>query len=62
MSVKRDSAGSLYNAPWGQYKVDIQLNDEIITLESEALLNATGRTPNVFGLGLEKVSIHFIFF
>jgi len=51
-------AGELYNAPWGLYKVSVVINDEIVVIEAEALLNATGRAPNVYNLGLENVSCY----
>jgi len=50
-------AGGLYCAPWGLYKVTVEYNGEVHQLEGEALLNATGRAPNVHDLGLENVGV-----
>ena len=47
---------SLYSAPFGLYTVTVEIDGKVETFEAEALLNATGRVPNVFGLGLETVS------
>jgi len=42
--------------PWGAYRVSITLKDGAATvIECDALLNATGRVPNVCNLGLEQV-------
>lgn len=47
-------------APWGLYTVNVTLSTgEDKTFECEAVLNATGRVPNVCGLGLETVGVEF---
>ena len=43
------------NTPWGLYTVTVEINGKEEEFESEALLNATGRAPNVHDVGLEKV-------
>ena len=46
--------------PWGVYKLSVTLRDGTETVfESEALLNATGRVPNVCGMGLEAVGVDY---
>ena len=46
--------------PWGLYKTTVVLADgTTAVLESEALLNATGRVPNVCDLGLEAVGVEY---
>jgi len=52
-----DNHVSLYCSPWGIYTVAVEINGERVELQSEALLNATGRAPNVHGIGLEKVGV-----
>lgn len=49
--------GAVTKGPWGLYKVTVDLGGSrgVTVFECEALLNATGRTPNVDGLGLDKV-------
>lgn len=50
---------SLYHAPWPLYEITISTHSSttatVVTLQCEAILNATGRKPNVDGLHLEKV-------
>lgn len=49
-----------YKAPWPLYKVEATLADGTAkTYECEALLNATGRSPNVAGLGLEAAGVEY---
>ncbi len=48
---------TLYSAPFGLYTVTAEIDGKEEVFEAEALLNATGRVPNVFGLGLETVSV-----
>jgi pyruvate/2-oxoglutarate dehydrogenase complex dihydrolipoamide dehydrogenase (E3) component len=60
LSVARPEAGSLVKAPFGKYAVTVVLSSgEERTFECESLLNATGRVPNVFGLGLEKAGVEW---
>ena len=56
-SHRVNSSTGLHQAPWPVYTVTIVNEDtnETTEHECEALLNATGRTPNVFGMGLEHV-------
>lgn len=57
--VKGD-ADSLYDEPWPLYKVSVSLKDgSTKVFECEALLNATGRAPNVSDLDLEKANIEY---
>eukprot|EP00756_Hemistasia_phaeocysticola_P018531 Hpha_TRINITY_DN15601_c3_g7::TRINITY_DN15601_c3_g7_i1::g.101119::m.101119 len=47
-------------APWGQYTVRGTLQDgSPMNISAAAILNATGRVPNVWGLGLEKLGIEY---
>ena len=49
-----------YKAPWSQYKVTARLQDgSEQTFTFAALLNATGRAPNVTGLGLDKANVSY---
>lgn len=41
------------------YDVVVDINGEVKTLHSAALLNATGRTPNVHDMGLELVNVEY---
>jgi pyruvate/2-oxoglutarate dehydrogenase complex dihydrolipoamide dehydrogenase (E3) component len=55
------SCAQLYQGPWSTYTVTVHndATNEDSVLECEAILNATGRTPNVFDVGLEHVSISY---
>jgi pyruvate/2-oxoglutarate dehydrogenase complex dihydrolipoamide dehydrogenase (E3) component len=47
-------------APWGTYKVTIITQDGTeAVIECDAILNATGRVPNVCNLGLEVVGVGY---
>lgn len=54
-------AGDLaYKAPWPLYEVSAVLKDGTEKIfECEVLLNATGRTPNVHGLGLDEAGVDY---
>eukprot|EP01036_Dinobryon_divergens_P037138 gene37138-48516_t len=48
------TGGNLYNPPWNRYTVTIQhASGALCTFDGEALLNCTGRAPNVHNLGLD---------
>lgn len=47
--------------PFARYTVTFVYNGECHSVSADALLNATGRTPNVYDLGLENVRI-FLYF
>ena len=49
--------GGLYCAPWGLRALAVTVGGERRILHAESILNATGRVPNVVGLGLEKVCL-----
>ena len=56
---ERDSAqseGPLYQAPWPLYTVHLEDGS---SFQAEALLNATGRAPNVHNLGLDAVNVEY---
>jgi len=54
------TAGAPTKAPWGCYKVFVTLADGTDKVyECEAILNATGRVPNVCGVGLDTVGVEF---
>jgi len=47
-------------APWGQYTVRGTLKDgSAMAIPAAAILNATGRVPNVWGLGLDKIGVEY---
>ena len=58
-SSSTTSSLSLYSSPWPIYQIRVLNTVTNIeqTLTCEALLNATGRTPNIHNLGLDKVSL-----
>jgi pyruvate/2-oxoglutarate dehydrogenase complex dihydrolipoamide dehydrogenase (E3) component len=56
LKVEYSGSDIKYNAPWGTYTVTAEIDGETRTFTAEALLNATGRCPNVHDLGLENVS------
>ena len=47
----------MFQAPWGIYTLTIELDGKQQTFQGEALLNATGRAPNVHDVGLETVGV-----
>lgn len=49
---------SLYQAPWPAYVCWVKVGDEIMQIECDAILNATGRVPNVFDLNLDLVYLN----
>mmetsp|Transcript_26164 Transcript_26164/g.34389 ORF Transcript_26164/g.34389 Transcript_26164/m.34389 type:complete len:580 (+) Transcript_26164:167-1906(+) len=57
--VECSDEGGLYHAPWRTFKVVLDVNGEEEVYESEALLNATGRAPNVHGIGLDVVGVEY---
>ena len=59
-SMDASVAGARTKGPWGVYKVSVTLKDGTETVvECEALLNATGRVPNVCNIGLENVGVEY---
>ena len=58
VALKRE--GSLVKAPFALYGVTVVLaSGETTEFECEALLNATGRVPNVWGLGLDAAGVEW---
>jgi len=51
--------GNITHAPFRNYKVHTTVCGEARTFESEAVLNGTGRAPNVHGLGLEAAGVEY---
>lgn len=49
----------LYHAPWLQYSVTVEINGEHHVYHADCVMNATGRAPNVHGLGLENVGVEY---
>lgn len=49
--------GSKYSSPWGLQALTVRVAGEVRVLLAESILNATGRVPNVFDLGLDEVDI-----
>jgi pyruvate/2-oxoglutarate dehydrogenase complex dihydrolipoamide dehydrogenase (E3) component len=57
LSDTSDRVEISYSEPWGLYSVTVQSESlGTIDIQAEQILNATGRVPNVFGMGLEKVT------
>ena len=56
VECSNESVDGLYCAPWNQYTVHVEVNGEKQSFSGDALLNATGRAPNVHDVGLEAVS------
>jgi len=55
------TAGVRLCAPWGVYSVHVEIPGQpgVQILQAEALLNATGRAPNVHDVGLDKVGVEW---
>eukprot|EP00040_Diaphanoeca_grandis_P039603 m.259558 g.259558 ORF g.259558 m.259558 type:complete len:600 (-) comp38260_c0_seq1:127-1926(-) len=51
--------GNVTSAPFGISKVSVNIEGKKETFECEAILNATGRVPNVHNIGLDKVGVEF---
>lgn len=51
------TTGELYQPSWNIYCIHVEIDGVLQKFEGEALLNATGRSPNVHDIGLENVSI-----
>jgi len=51
--------GNVECAPFGISNVQVTIEGKEETFESEAILNATGRVPNVHNIGLDKVGVEF---
>jgi len=50
------SDGGVYCAPWRSYALSVMVDGVLRVYHGDSVLNATGRVPNVVGLGLENVS------
>jgi pyruvate/2-oxoglutarate dehydrogenase complex dihydrolipoamide dehydrogenase (E3) component len=57
IKVECINAGNLLNSPWNIYNITVLIDNKEVIYEGEAILNATGRIPNVYGLGLENVNV-----
>ena len=59
--INKEVECSLFNGPFPLYNVTIHNTStgEDTVVQCEAILNATGRVPNVFNLGLENVHVSF---
>ncbi|CAM9191590.1 unnamed protein product [Discosporangium mesarthrocarpum] len=57
--VECDETGSMYSAPFNTYRIVLDVDGEEEVIESDALLNATGRAPNVFGVGLDEAGVDY---
>ena len=60
IKIEHSGTGGLYASPWGLYKVTVEKNGTVFEIEAEALLNATGRAPNVHDVGLETVCFNLL--
>lgn len=47
--------GNVYCAPWRSYALTVLVDGVERVYQADSVLNATGRVPNVVGLGLENV-------
>jgi len=59
VKVEASAEGSVTSAPFKTYTVTAEIGGETRTFEAEALLNGTGRVPNVFNIGLEKAGVEY---
>jgi len=60
ISYQGEGTTARTKAPWGLYKVSVTLADGTdAVIECEALLNATGRVPNVCGIGLDEAGVNY---
>mmetsp|Transcript_13023 Transcript_13023/g.42431 ORF Transcript_13023/g.42431 Transcript_13023/m.42431 type:complete len:589 (+) Transcript_13023:117-1883(+) len=60
MSSSSEEETSLYKSPWPKYVVAATLEDGTRRdFECEAVLNATGRSPNVSDLGLDLAGVEY---
>jgi pyruvate/2-oxoglutarate dehydrogenase complex dihydrolipoamide dehydrogenase (E3) component len=57
--VECSDDGNLTHAPFVRYTVHVKVDGKPQTFEADALLNGTGRVPNVVGLGLEDAQVDF---
>lgn len=53
------SDGGVYSAPWRSYALTVMVDGDLRLYHGDSILNATGRVPNVVGLGLEKESVEW---
>lgn len=49
----------LYRTPWLQYEIEVEINGALQIFHADCVMNATGRAPNVHGLGLDIVQVDY---
>eukprot|EP00639_Heterosigma_akashiwo_P003670 CAMPEP_0194570074 /NCGR_PEP_ID=MMETSP0292-20121207/7533_1 /TAXON_ID=39354 /ORGANISM="Heterosigma akashiwo, Strain CCMP2393" /LENGTH=588 /DNA_ID=CAMNT_0039420447 /DNA_START=28 /DNA_END=1794 /DNA_ORIENTATION=+ len=59
LRVEVSEEGGLYQAPWKAVRVVLDVDGAEVVHEADALLNATGRAPNVHGIGLDVVGVEY---
>ena len=59
--VEKSESAPRFCAPWGKYTARVKdlASAEIMTFTAQALLNCTGRTPNVTDCGLDNVGVQW---
>jgi len=57
LKVECSEEGNLTHAPFKKYTVTVEVDGSEVVLEADALLNGTGRLPNVFDIGLEDAGV-----
>eukprot|EP00752_Nemacystus_decipiens_P012532 g11100.t1 len=57
--VECDEDGGQFKAPFKKYRVILDKDGEEEVFECDCLLNATGRVPNVFGIGLDEAGVDY---
>ncbi|CAM9923192.1 unnamed protein product [Ectocarpus sp. 4 AP-2014] len=57
--VECDEGGGQFKAPFKAYRVILDKDGEEEVFECDCLLNATGRVPNVFGVGLDDAGVDY---
>lgn len=59
LKVEASEDGNVTSAPFKTYTVTCELDGKEHKFEAQALLNATGRIPNVHDIGLEVAGVEF---
>lgn len=59
VKVEASEEGNVLCAPFKTYKITTEIDGKEVVFESEALLNGTGRVPNVFNIGLEEAGVEY---
>eukprot|EP00039_Didymoeca_costata_P019315 m.337040 g.337040 ORF g.337040 m.337040 type:complete len:587 (+) comp18028_c0_seq1:82-1842(+) len=57
--VECSEEGNTMKAPFKKYSVTVEINGKETVFHADAVLNGTGRAPNVHGLGLEVAGVEY---